>query len=455
MSGRYKTVLLVLLVVAEICTSVDSAVSENSVEERMSYKQFALIEGQESTTPRYPFADAQIPEEENDTLPSFEDWWIAKLQQQQINLPNLESIRAFTKASSRYILSSNNDMNILYSPINTWNYLKLLSSIAKGNSRTQVLNLLGNDSEEDESDDLLYNVLYWDDGFSVCRPASSIWINQHTQFAEALLSKLAKKSHTSVFQGPMGEDIYDVAFQSWLNDQTNGLLKEVVNDLGFDQETTISLCTSLYYLSSWSLPFAKDETYTDVFYTSEGEKKADFMKKEEGGSSIYLGTIFTSVIMDLQDGSYATFVLPDLGISIDDILQSEELYSFLFSGIEWSNVKKGRLKISMPKVDIMAATPMADLFVGLGITDVFDPQKAEFSSDIISGDKTRLTLVDQYSRLIMNENGIEAASIIVSDAASFRIPNEEEIDFTLNRPFIFVIFSETNIPLFFGVYNSP
>lgn len=456
MTTGSRRIFLLLLTIAILCPSLSGfAETENIVEEQMPYRQFFVAEAQEPTIPQYPFAYDQSSEGENEALPSFEEWWTAKNQQQQITLPYLENIRTFTKNSARYVLSGSDSMNLLYSPINTWNYLELISSISEGSSRAQVLNLLGIDPEADMADDALYRALYWDDGFSVCHPASSIWVNQRTALSEALLSKLAEKNHTSVFQGPMGEDVFDAAFQSWLNKQTNGLLKEVVNDLGFDDMTTISLCSSLYYRTSWSLPFNKDNTDSDVFYSAKGEKEAIFMRKEEGGGSVYLGAGFSSVIMDLQDGGYAAFVLPDIENSVEGVLQSEELFDFLFSGVEWPTVNKGRIRISMPKVDILAAVPLADLFARMGVADIFDPEKAEFSNDIISEDKLELTSVDQYSRLIMNEEGVEAASIIVSDSASFRIPNEKEIDFILNRPFVFAIFSETNIPLFIGVYNTP
>lgn len=54
----------------------------------------------------------------------------------------------------------------------------------------------------------------------------------------------------------------------------------------------------------------------------------------------------------------------------------------------------------------------------------------------------------------MNDYGTEAASIIVSDGSSLRVASEEEIEFILNRPFIFAVFSETDIPLFIGIYNT-
>lgn len=449
---------IVLSMITLILTPILAfAETDFSIEEEMSWEQFTLIEAQEPVIPRSPFVNNYSPEEDNDAQQGFQEWWLAKFAQQETNVTYLAKIHSFTKNSARSILSDNVGLNTLYSPINTWFYLELLSNITEGNSRAQVLNLLGFDTESETfiEDGTLYKALYWDDGFSILRPSSSIWINQNTNFSDALLSKLSTSCHTSVFQGPMGEDVYNEAFRTWINKQTNDLLKEAVDDLGFDRETVISLCTSLYIRSLWSLPFNKDETYTDVFYSAGGETTADYMRKEEGGAAVYHGENFSSVIMDLQDGSYVTFVLPDSESNIENVLQSDEFFDFLFSGIEWPIVKKGRIRISIPKADILSAISLEDILTSMGTIDIFNSENVEYSKDIISADKLKLSSAEQYSRLIMNENGIEAASIIVSDSALFRIPNEEEIDFILNRPFIFAVFSETNIPLFIGEYNAP
>ena len=458
MLSRNKGTLASLLIIAILCISlVGLAELETIVEEQMPYKQFSLIEAQEPVIPHYPFGDNTSLIEKGEPLPSFQDWWAAKNDKQETINTYREKMQSFTKNSARFFLANESDSNMVYSPVNIWICLELLSGITESNSRKQVMNLLGLDPETQTiiDDEDLYKALYWDDGFSVCRPAASIWINQRTHFSDSLLSKLAYKYHTSVFQGPMGEDSFNEAFQTWMNKQTNGLLKEVVNNLCFDRETAISLSTSLYVQRSWSLPFNKLETYTGIFYSAEGETEADFMRKEEGGGTVYRGDVFLSIIMDLQDGGYVTLVLPDLGKSVEEVLESDVFFDFLFSGVEWSNVKKGRIKISMPKVDILAATPLKNMFTHMGVTDIFDSAKAMFSSEINCDDDLKLEPIEQYSRLIMNEDGVEAASMIVSSPISFQIPIEEEIDFILNRPFIFAVFSETNIPLFVGVYNTP
>ena len=423
----------------------------------MLYDQYSLVEAREPQTPRYPFSISNSTEENNEDISAFENWWQAKTEKQGVDADNLDSIRSFAKMSARHILADSDDSNIVYSPINIWLYLETLATLTDGDTRLQILEALGLDSQSPMSDEArnLFNALYWDDGVSVCRPSASVWINQQTFFSEELLSKIATWHHASVFQGPIGEDAFDEAFRAWLNKQTNNLLEEFVNSLGLDRGTAIYLCASFYYRSLWSLPFNKDETFTDVFYSRKGELSVDYMIKEEGGGYLYLADHFSSIIMDLQEGGYVTIVLPNSDNDVEEVLQSEELFDFLFSGMAWSNVKKGRIRISMPRMDILMAFPMDDVLANMGIENIFNSRTIVFSDDIRSDDSLVFSSAGQYSRLIMNEDGVEAASIIVSDSTVFHIPGEENIDFVLNRPFLFVVFSETNIPLYIGVFKSP
>ena len=55
--------------------------------------------------------------------------------------------------------------------------------------------------------------------------------------------------------------------------------------------------------------------------------------------------------------------------------------------------------------------------------------------------------------------GVLAALLLGAGLLVFRSraaePPEEEIDFTLDRPFLFVITSPDNLPMFVGVVNDP
>ena len=52
-------------------------------------------------------------------------------------------------------------------------------------------------------------------------------------------------------------------------------------------------------------------------------------------------------------------------------------------------------------------------------------------------------------------NRLIVGAYTVMMAAGAAMPPEEEIDFRLDRPFLFVITSPDNLPMFVGVVNDP
>ena len=63
--------------------------------------------------------------------------------------------------------------------------------------------------------------------------------------------------------------------------------------------------------------------------------------------------------------------------------------------------------------------------------------------------------LDQYSRLVMDEEGVEAAAITFAPLLGALWEDESEtIDFTLDRPFLFAVEDSHGLPLFMGVIDN-
>lgn len=252
----------------------------------------------------------------------------------------------------------------------------------------------------------------------------------------------------------MGEAAYTAALQTWLNEKTRDLLKDSVSNLSLSPDNGLAVSSTLYLKSGWLSRFNKNKTSPDVFYSETGEVTTDFMHATNSGT-VYTGDGFTATLLDFEDGGGVTFILPDEGKSPEDLLRDDEAFRFLFSGKDWGNTKSGKINLSLPKIDCLAGLPLRSVLGKMGITDIFDPQEAQFSPELTSDSAISLSVLQQYARLILNEEGIEAAAITISaDGAMIRQP-EDEIDFTLNRPFVYAVMSEQGIPLFAGIYNVP
>lgn len=149
------------------------------------------------------------------------------------------------------------------------------------------------------------------------------------------------------------------------------------------------------------------------------------------------------------------FILPDENVNPEDLLMSDALDPFLFAARDWEDGEYGRINYSVPKLDCLADMPLRDTLEELGITDIFDSDAAQFVSGMSSDREMAMSSLQQFARLVMDEDGVEAAAVTISDTLTLLIPSENEIDFNLNRPFLYAVMSDRDIPLFLGTVYAP
>ena len=89
------------------------------------------------------------------------------------------------------------------------------------------------------------------------------------------------------------------------------------------------------------------------------------------------------------------------------------------------------------------------------ITDCFDAKAANFSPLLDSGLGCWLDRVNHGARVKIDEEGVTAAAYTEMLLAGAAMPPKDEIDFILDRPFIFVITGSDGLPLFIGTVNNP
>ena len=90
----------------------------------------------------------------------------------------------------------------------------------------------------------------------------------------------------------------------------------------------------------------------------------------------------------------------------------------------------------------------------LGVRDVFDPVRADFSP--LADNEYGAIWVDRVqhaARVSIDEEGCTAAAFTVMMANTGTMAPEEEIDFVLDRPFVFMITSGSGV-LFAGAVND-
>ena len=151
-------------------------------------------------------------------------------------------------------------------------------------------------------------------------------------------------------------------------------------------------------------------------------------------------------------------ILPDEGYTPDDLLTDEEALAFLTSNpLKWENQKHLLVNMAIPKFDISSQIELSDGLKTLGITDAFNEVVSDYSPLIDSSTKPiKLSEVLHGTRVTIDEDGCKAVAYTMMQAeAEFFPPSGDEIDFIVDRPFLFVISYRDHLPLFAGVVNQP
>lgn len=379
----------------------------------------------------------------------------------------------FTKAILGSFLN-NSEENKVFSPFSLYQALATLAEISSGNTRAQILNLLNTSSIEElrKTARAMWRNAYCNGSFieeddadlqSVI-PANSFWLNQTVDIdGDASVADILKNDYyTSFYRGDPADEAFQNHYRSWLNERTGGLLEDAVKEMRISPNTVFSLINTLYLKASWDIKFDEDNNTTASFYGTTKTTNAEYMHNTYLGARYYKGKHFSAVALGTQSTAYAWMILPDEGYSLSELLEHadyDELLSLLpdadfntFSPPEGYDLYE--VDLSLPKFEVTSKYDLKDNLIALGIQDAFDSTKADIPFvKAKNGSNICITDAFQDVTLSVNENGISAAAV-TSMGGGFGNPVFYHVDFELNRPFLMLVNTSCNTPLFAVAINN-
>ena len=215
----------------------------------------------------------------------------------------------------------------------------------------------------------------------------------------------------------------------------------------------------MYFKAKWGYEFSKERTAPETFHAPDGDVEADFMHQTDD-DTYYWGSKFAAVCQYFEEGrgNAMWFLLPDEGVTPEELLSDGEAMDFLFTGQKnrWENQKYLIVNKSIPKFDVSSQFDLAEGLQALGVTDVFDPARSDFTPTTTDVDvPIILSQADHAARVVIDEEGCTATAFTVMLGSGAAPPPEEEVDFVLDRPCIFCITGGSGLPLFVGIVNHP
>ena len=386
-----------------------------------------------------------------------EAWW--REQQALHDQPEgyADSLDPYFAAITNALLADTDGGNAACSPVNIYLALAMLAETTDGTSRQQLLELLGSDSIKALRTQAgrVWKAHYNDDGLTTSILANSLWLKEGYDYNKETVQRLADSYYASVFQANLGSEEANALLRDWINSQTGGLLREQTKDLKLDPQSVLALASTLYYRVQWIDKFQEKQNTEAIFHGTAGDTTETFMNQTLIYGPYYWGEHFGAVSLNLEDNSRMWLILPDEGTTPGELLSSGEAMAFLQDAREYGNQKSLMVNLSLPKFDISSDLELKDHLRALGITDVFLPGTADFSPIIPGEDGGYVGQVKHAARVAIDEEGVTAAAFTMIDRCGAGMPPTDEIDFVLDRPFLFVIESNDGLPLFAGVVNQP
>lgn len=388
-----------------------------------------------------------------------EDWdaWWESYQEKTADMTDPAALTHWFTTSIPALMQNAGKENRVCSPLNIYMALSMLAAVTGGETRQQILDALGAESLDalQKQAAQLWAENSWDDGLVTSTLANSIWLRDGYNYNSGTLQKLGEDFYASAFSGEMGSDAYNNILRDWINEHTGNLLTEQAGKLELNADTVLALVSTLYYSASWHDKFSGAATTQDVFHAPNGDVSTDFLHSSDS-NTVYYGDGFSAIGLSLENSGRMWLLKPDEGVDAAELLQNEDTLGFLLANGEWSQTQRAIVNLSLPKFDVSSDLDILDTLAQLGMTDVLDGTKSDFTPLAVTDDSLALTQAKHAARVKIDEDGCEAAAYTILGAETTAMMGpEDEIDFTLDNPFVFAITGIDGLPLFVGLVNQP
>ena len=351
----------------------------------------------------------------------------------------------FTDANNAFAITMTNavadDWTGVYSPLSLQIALQILSN---GGDEETAQALLATvcpgltRSDVNASSAKLLSMLMKTPGVTV---NNAVVVNNAYQLSEEFANTAANYYRSSVgaldFSNPDGAL---KELNGWIEQNTNGLVKELIDRVGVD--TAIVILNALTLELKWEKPFIAMRGLSP-FYGLKGEEYVAMIQKTD---ELKFGVFDegTMALIPYEGGEYCmAVILPEKDVS------PKEAVSALIG--RTNECKTGSVMIKMPKVDLNNKLDIIEMADKLGLKEALNANYV----NLISDDTVSITKVLQGASLSVTESGTIAAAataVIGTKGASL---SKTDVEIVCDRPYAIAIYHiETGTVLFVSIVND-
>lgn len=361
---------------------------------------------------------------------------------------------AVTDFALRLFKAGNKDgKNTLISPLSVLAALSMTANGAKGDTLTEMENVLGMPVAQLNGYMHSYlNSLPQGEKYKLSL-ANSIWFTDDDRFTvnEDFLQTNADYFGADIYKSPF-DDTTLKDINNWVKQKTDGMIPEILDEI--PDNAIMYLVNALAFEAEWTEIYTKDAVSTGDFTTENGTKQeVEFMYSTENG---YLeDENATGFIKYYKDRKYAfVALLPNEGNTVSEYVNSlngEALAEML------ENPQEIPVNTAIPKFETEYDTEMSKLLSAMGMPKAFDASKADFSAlGTSSAGNIFIGRVLHKTFISVGEKGTKAGAATAVEMQDECAPEfEESKKVYLDRPFVYMLIDcENSIPFFIGTLNE-
>ncbi|MBZ0309688.1 MAG: serpin family protein [Anaerolineae bacterium] len=242
----------------------------------------------------------------------------------------------------------------------------------------------------------------------------------------------------------------------WVEDNTNGLIKDIVPQGAVSEMTRLALVNAIYFKSNWINAFNPDLTQDQAFTLLDGSTVNAPMMHLQESLAYMVGDNYQAVSLPYGGGMAMEIYVPNPG-EFEAFESSFTPESMLMLR---NSATYGQVVLTLPKWKTESDVPLGDLLQSMGMASAFAPD-ADFTG-MFDATQTPENLyigaVLHKAFISVDENGTEAAAatVVLMEATSIQIDPVAPFDFVVDRPFIYAIVDQnTGSVLFMGRVMNP
>jgi len=238
----------------------------------------------------------------------------------------------------------------------------------------------------------------------------------------------------------------------WVSDETRKRIEDLIPEGAIDEMTRLVLANAIYFKASWMSAFDPDATASEPFHRLSGDTVDVPMMHAEESYRYLVADGYQAIELPYQSGEMSMVILlPDEGRFevFQDALGPDQLERAL------GQMTYGPVRLGLPRFTYESEFSLRDALEGLGMTDAFEPDRADFSG--MDGNRDLyISSVQHKAFVAVDEKGTEAAAATAVIMGVTSAPIGEPITLTIDRPFIYLIRDgQTGSILFLGRVVDP